>query len=331
MANGGYAEWQRALAFGLKREAVRLGFDHLGIAQAGFLEDEAPQLEAWLARNAHGDMAYMADQADDRLDPRRLLPGAQTVVCVLKNYFPDPEGLRLDAHAPRIAKYAWGRDYHFVLKERLHELAKFIRREVGTDFAYRMCVDSAPVMDKAWARRAGLGWLGKNTNIIRPGYGSFFFLGELLIDIALPPDHAITDHCGTCTRCIDACPTQALSPYEIDATRCISYLTIEREDALPSDLKDKLEGWAFGCDICQDVCPWNHRFAVPHQEPAFEPLSRLIELRGRNWHTDPPSKAQYERAVRRSPMRRVRYPLMAENFRLTTSAESVEADTDVHE
>jgi epoxyqueuosine reductase len=261
--------------------AKALGFFHVGFSQAGFLEEEAPRLEHWLQQNYHGKMAYMANHFDKRLDPRLLEPGTKTVISLLLNYF--PEKTQQDPNAPQIAKYAYGQDYHYVIKDKLKELLFTLREEIG-DIQGRAFVDSAPVMDKVWAQKAGLGWMGKNTNLIDPKNGSFFFIVELFVDLEISPDGPIKDYCGTCTRCTDACPTDALAtPYLIDASKCISYLTIELKDAdLPYAFKGKMENWAFGCDICQDVCPWN-RFSKVQKEDAFEPHPEFLNLSTSEW------------------------------------------------
>ncbi|MEX0884420.1 MAG: tRNA epoxyqueuosine(34) reductase QueG, partial [Cyclobacteriaceae bacterium] len=241
----------------IKQTAQKLGFDFCGIAQAGFLEEEANGLESWLNQNHHGKMAYMANHFDKRLDPTLLVEGAQSVVSLIYNYYPKsklPEG-KADI---KLAKYAYGKDYHFVIRDKLNEFLKVLRAEIG-DFGGRAFVDSAPVMERQWAQKAGLGWTGKNSLLLNPQMGSFFFLAELIIDLPLQQDdHMAKDYCGTCTRCLDACPTDAIvEPEVVDASKCISYLTIELKDQIPDEFKGKMENWAFGCDICQDVCPWN--------------------------------------------------------------------------
>jgi epoxyqueuosine reductase len=264
----------------IKAEAHRLGFLACGIAAAGFLEEEAPRLEQWLRQGRHGQMAYMANHFDLRLDPRKLVPGAKSVISLAYNYHTEQK--QLDPEAPKLSTYAYGRDYHKVVKKRLKPLMEFIEERFG-QVAIRAFVDSAPVMEKAWAERAGIGWRGKHTNVIRQGEGSFFFLCELITDLELTPDAPATDHCGTCRRCIDACPTDAITPYGIDGSRCISYLTIELKEAIPEEFAGKLNDWAFGCDICQQVCPWN-RFATPHQEAEFKPKPELMALTKDEWH-----------------------------------------------
>lgn len=264
----------------IKSAAHALGFLSCGIAKADFLEEEAPRLEQWLRQSHHGSMGYMERHFDKRLDPRRLVPGAKSVVSLLLNYHTDKT--QVDPKAPKISTYAYGTDYHFVLKEKLKKLMQLIHTEIG-EVNGRVFVDSAPVMDKAWAAKSGLGWIGKNTNLISKKMGSFFFIAELIIDLELDYDSPTTDHCGSCTACIDACPTEALhQPYQIDGSKCISYLTIELKDNIPTEFKGKMDKWAFGCDVCQTVCPWN-RFASPHNEPAFEPHEDLLGLTNREW------------------------------------------------
>jgi len=264
----------------IKSAAHALGFLSCGIAKADFLEEEASRLEQWLRQSHHGSMGYMERHFDKRLDPRRLVPGAKSVVSLLLNYHTDKT--QVDPKAPKISTYAYGTDYHFVLKEKLKKLMQLIHTEIG-EVNGRVFVDSAPVMDKAWAAKSGLGWIGKNTNLISKKIGSFFFIAELIIDLELDYDSPTTDHCGSCTACIDACPTEALhQPYQIDGSKCISYLTIELKDNIPTKFKGKMDNWAFGCDVCQTVCPWN-RFASPHNEPAFEPHEDLLGLTNREW------------------------------------------------
>lgn len=261
-------------------KAKALGFFHVGFSKAEFLEEEAPRLEHWLKQNYHGKMAYMANYFDKRLDPRLLEPGTKTIISLLLNYYPEK---RQDPDSPQIAKYAYGKDYHYVIKDKLKALLTELKQTIG-DIQGRAFVDSAPVMDKVLAQKAGLGWIGKSTNLIQPRNGSFFFIAELFVDLEISPDGPIKDYCGTCTRCLDACPTDALAtPYLIDASKCISYLTIELKDAdLPTAFKGKMENWAFGCDICQDVCPWN-RFSKVHQEEAFIPHPEFFNLNTQDW------------------------------------------------
>ncbi len=264
----------------IKAEAHRLGFMACGVAKADFLEEEAPRLEQWLRQGRHGAMGYMANHFDLRLDPRKLVPGAKSVISLACNYHASPQ--QQDPEAPRISTYAYGRDYHKVVKKRLKPLMELVEERFG-EVVLRAFVDSAPVMEKAWAQRAGVGWMGKHTNVIRQSAGSWFFLCELITDLDLEPDAPATDHCGTCRRCVDACPTDAITPYGVDGSRCISYLTIELKEAIPQEFAGKLEGWAFGCDVCQQVCPWN-RFATPHAEPEFTPKPELMALSDAEWH-----------------------------------------------
>ncbi|MGV3502214.1 MAG: tRNA epoxyqueuosine(34) reductase QueG [Adhaeribacter sp.] len=263
----------------IKRKAAELGFMYCGISRAEFLEEEAPRLENWLRRQMHGQMHYMENHFDKRLDPRLLVEGAKSVVSLLLNYYPAE---KQNPQAYQISKYAYGQDYHFVIKDKLKSLLQHIRQEVG-EVDGRVFVDSAPVLDKAWAKKSGLGWVGKNANLITPGAGSFYFIAELIIDLELDYDGPIKDYCGTCTKCLDACPTQAITePYVVDGSRCISYYTIELKDKIPEGARGKFKDWVFGCDICQDVCPWN-RFSRPHQEPAFTLNPALQDLPREAW------------------------------------------------
>ena len=264
----------------IKSKAKDLGFLSCGISKADFLEEEAPRLEQWLNQNHHGEMAYMANHFDKRLDPRVLVPGAKSVVSLLLNYHSKEK--QTDVEAPKIASYAFGDDYHKVIKDKLKQLMSFIHKEIG-EVQGRVFVDSAPVMDKAWAAKSGLGWIGKNTNLISKKVGSFFFIAELILDLELEHDLPATDHCGSCTACIDACPTDALiAPYQIDGSKCISSVTIELKNEIPTAFHGKMDNWAFGCDVCQTVCPWN-RFATPHSEPAFNPTDELLSLSKNQW------------------------------------------------
>lgn len=265
----------------VKEIAQKLGFMACGISKAGFLEEEAPRLESWLNQNQHGQMGYMARNFDKRLDPTKLVPGAKSVVSLLYNYF--PENTPVDAHAPKIARYAYGADYHHVIKDKLFTFMHHIQDQIRT-VGGRVFVDSAPVLEKAWAAKSGLGWVGKNTNLIRKQNGSYFFIAELILDLELEADGTVTDHCGSCTACLDACPTDAfVAPYKLDASKCISYFTIELKDAIPNEVKGQFDNWAFGCDICQEVCPWN-RFAAPHEEPAFQPKPELMNMTKGDWN-----------------------------------------------
>tara|TARA_R110001592_G_scaffold125665_1_gene335910 strand:- start:6231 stop:7160 length:930 start_codon:yes stop_codon:yes gene_type:complete len=265
----------------IKQTAQKLGFDFCGISKAEFLAEEAPRLEAWLKKGNHAEMGYMENHFDKRLDPSKLVPGAKSVVSLLYNYYPEKDLAEEHPEHLKLAKYAYGEDYHFVIKDRLKTFMSILKEEIG-DVEGRVFVDSAPVMERQWAAKSGLGWLGKNTLLINKGQGSYFFLAELIIDLELEPDGPIKDYCGTCTRCIDACPTDAITPYEVDANKCISYLTIELKDQIPDTFQGKMDNWVFGCDICQEVCPWN-RFSKPHSEPTFHPKNELLELFNNNW------------------------------------------------
>ncbi len=265
----------------IKRLAYELGFAYCGISQSGFLEEEAPRLERWLSSGKAGKMEYMSNHFDKRLDTRILVPDSKSVISLLYNYYPEKKQV---ADTFKISKYAYGQDYHYVIKEKMNQLLNQIRTEFG-EVEGRVFVDSAPVMDKAWAKKAGLGWIGKNSNLIHPKKGSFFFIAELILDIELEADGPIKDFCGTCTRCIDACPTEAIvEPYVVDGSKCISYLTIElKDEILPSEFSGKMNDWVFGCDVCQDVCPWN-RFSTPHTEPLLLPHDALLSLNKNEWN-----------------------------------------------
>ncbi|MDC6354435.1 MULTISPECIES: tRNA epoxyqueuosine(34) reductase QueG [Robiginitalea] len=263
----------------IKAEAKRLGFLSCGISRAGFLEEEAPRLERWLKAGMHGEMGWMENHFDKRLDPTLLVPGAKSVVSLLLNYYPEEQQ---PESTYRVSKYAYGEDYHRVIKDRLRELLHVIRTEIG-EVEGRAFVDSAPVLDKAWAARSGLGWMGKHSNLLTKEVGSYYFIAELILDLELPPDAPVTDHCGTCTACIDACPTQAITePYVVDGSKCISYYTIELKSEIPASASGQWADWIFGCDICQDVCPWN-RFATPHSEPRFNAHPELLEMTRADW------------------------------------------------
>ncbi len=265
----------------IKNKASELGFFYCGFSKVSFLEEEAPHLEKWLKNNYQGSMAYMANHFDKRLNPKLLVDDANTVISLLLNYH--TETLQKDPLAPKISKYAYGEDYHFVIKDKLGELLSFMKQEIGA-IEGRVFVDSAPVMDKVWAKKAGLGWMGKNTNLIHPKEGSFFFIAEIITDVVIEEDGPMKDYCGTCTKCIDACPTDAIvAPYVVDGSKCISHLTIELKDAiLPEQFKGKMDNWMFGCDVCQDVCPWN-KFGKINQEKRFQPSAQLLDLNQNDW------------------------------------------------
>jgi epoxyqueuosine reductase len=264
----------------IKTIAASLGFSFCGISKAGFLEDEAPKLDAWLKRGFHGNMQYMENHFDKRLDPTKLVPGAKSVVSLVYNYYPKKD--LAEESELKIAKYAYGEDYHAVIKEKLKIFLEKLRREIG-DVPGRAFVDSAPVMERQWAAKSGIGWVGKNSLLLNKQMGSFFFLAELILDLELEPDGAMKDYCGTCTACMDACPTDAIQePYVIDSNKCISYLTIELKESIPTGFKGKMDNWVFGCDVCQDVCPWN-RFSKPHDEPKFDPAGEWPGFTKQDW------------------------------------------------
>ncbi len=263
----------------IKAEAKRLGFLSCGISRTEFLEEEAPRLESWLKKNMNGEMAYMENHFDKRLDPTILVPDSKSVISLLLNYFPSETQ---NSETYKFSKYAYGTDYHFVIKDKLKQLMEFISEEIG-EVHGRAFVDSAPVLDKAWAAKSGLGWIGKHSNLLTKQLGSFYFIAELIVDLELDYDSAVTDHCGSCTACIDACPTNAIvADRVVDGSKCISYYTIELKNEIPASEKGKFEDWMFGCDICQDVCPWN-RFSKPHNEPLFNPHPEFLSMNKRDW------------------------------------------------
>ncbi|MFY7706962.1 MAG: tRNA epoxyqueuosine(34) reductase QueG [Flavobacteriales bacterium] len=297
----------------IKQFAKELGFSFCGISKAEFLEEEAPRLETWLQQGMHGKMSYMENHFDKRLDPRLLVPGAKSVVSLLFNYYTEK---KQNADAPKVSKYAFGEDYHYVVKDKLHLFLQKINDEIGA-VAGRAFVDSAPVLDKAWAKKSGLGWIGKNANLINKGHGSFFFIAELIIDLELDADGPVKDYCGTCTACIDACPTDAIvEPYVVDGSKCISYLTIELRDAIPLEFKNKMTEWAFGCDICQDVCPWN-RFSKPHQESRFEASDDFLGMKKNDWVEM--TEEVFTQRFKKSPLSRAGYLGLIKNVRFLDS------------
>ncbi|TGE19797.1 tRNA epoxyqueuosine(34) reductase QueG [Hymenobacter elongatus] len=301
----------------IKRRATELGFMYCGISKAGFLEEEAPRLEKWLSRQMNGQMGYMANHFDKRLDPRLLVDGAKSVISLLLNYYPAPEDQQPD-DTLKISKYAYGRDYHFVIKDKLKILLADIQAEIG-EVGGRAFVDSAPVLDKAWAKKSGLGWVGKNSNLITPGVGSFYFIAELIVDLELDYDGPIKDYCGTCTKCMDACPTDAITePYVVDGSKCISYFTIELKDQIPRDVAGKFGNWVFGCDICQDVCPWN-RFAKPHTEPQFQAHPQLPQLNAVDWQEI--THELFTELFRQSALKRTGYAGLTRNIRFVSETE----------
>jgi epoxyqueuosine reductase len=299
----------------IKQKAAEFGFDFCGIAQAEFLEKEAPRLEEWLKRNMQGEMSYMANHFDKRLNPKLLVEGAKSVISLLLNYFPNQDLAQKNADNFKISKYAYGEDYHFVMKRKLNELLNFIREHIG-EVNGRAFVDSAPVMDKVWAERSGLGWIGKHSNLINRKIGSFFFIGELIVDLELEYDSPTGDYCGTCKRCLEACPTEAIvSPYVVDGSKCISYLTIELKNEIPQEFRGKMENWIFGCDICQDVCPWN-RFAKPHQTPEFEPNEPLKAMQKKDWLEI--TEEVFAKVFPKSAVKRTKIKGLQRNIRFTS-------------
>ena len=294
----------------IKAEAKRLGFLSCGISKAEFLEEEAPRLESWLHNNMHGNMHYMENHFDKRLDPTLLVEGSKSVISLTYNYYTD--AVQQDADAPKISKYAYGVDYHYVIKDKLNQLLEYIKDEIG-DVHGRAFVDSAPIMEKAWAKKSGLGWIGKHSNLITQKVGSYYFIAELLVDLDLEIDHAVTDHCGSCTACIDACPTQAITePYKVDGSKCISYFTIELKENIPSEMKGQLDHWMFGCDVCQEVCPWN-RFSKNHSEPLFNPNPKLLSMSKKDWEEI--TQETFNRVFKKSAVKRTKYSGLKRNVR----------------
>ena len=293
----------------IKDQAKRLGFLDCGIAKADFLEEEAPKLEKWLQNDFHGQMHYMENHFDKRLDPRLLVEGSKSVISLSYNYFPS-KVQQDDTY--KISKYAYGEDYHHIIKQKLRELLQLINDEIG-EVSGRCFVDSAPVLERAWAKKAGLGWTGKHSLLIQKQQGSFFFLAELIIDLELEYDAPFkTDHCGTCTKCIDACPTQAILPNNtIDGSKCISYFTIELKDSLPNELKNNFNDWMFGCDVCQDVCPWN-RFSKPHNEPLFDPKENMLGMTKRDWEEI--TEETFKKVFKKSAVKRTKFSGLQRNI-----------------
>lgn len=292
----------------IKTKAQNLGFLSCGISKAEFLEEEAPRLEHWLSQNYHGQMSYMENHFDKRLNPKLLVDGAKSVISLLLNYYPENKQTE---NTYKISKYAYGEDYHFVIKDKLKQLLHFIQTEIG-EVNGRAFVDSAPVLDKAWAAKSGLGWIGKNANLITQKVGSFYFIAELIVDIELEYDNPTKDHCGTCTACIDACPTQAIvKPYVVDGSKCISYFTIELKDNLPQEMKGKFNDWIFGCDVCQDVCPWN-RFATPTQEKRFAANTNLLQFSKKDWQEI--TKETFTKVFGNSAVKRTKFEGLKRNI-----------------
>lgn len=292
----------------IKAEAKRLGFLSCGISKAEFLEEEAPRLESWLKKNMHGEMAYMENHFDKRLDPTLLVQDSKSVISLLLNYFPS-EIQNPDSY--QISKYAYGTDYHFVIKDKLKQLMEFISEKIG-EVHGRAFVDSAPVLDKAWAAKSGLGWIGKHSNLLTKQLGSFYFIAELIIDLDLEYDTPVTDHCGSCTACIDACPTNAIvADKVVDGSKCISYFTIELKNEIPTSQKGNFEDWMFGCDICQDVCPWN-RFSKPHNEPLFNPNPELLSRTKKDWEEI--TEDVFQRIFKNSAVKRTKFSGLKRNI-----------------
>jgi epoxyqueuosine reductase len=297
----------------IRKKALELGFSFVGMAKAEKMDEESARLEDWLNKNYHGSMGYMANHFELRTDPTKLVPGAKSVISLMYNYYSDKD-LKEDSY--KVSSYAFGRDYHKVVRKKLKTLLQFIRTEIG-DIDGRAFVDSAPVLERDWAKRSGMGWIGKNTLLINKDAGSYYFLAEIISDLELEVDHPISDYCGTCTKCIDACPTGAISEsgYFLDGSKCISYLTIERKGDIPVEFKDKLDDWIFGCDICQDVCPWN-RFASKHSEPQFEPKPMLLEMSKKDWEEI--TEEVFNVLFEGTPVKRTKYEGLKRNIKYHT-------------
>lgn len=292
----------------IKTKAAAFGFQSCGISKADFLEKEAPRLEKWLKNNFNGGMQYMENHFDKRLDPRLLVEGSKSVISLSYNYFPE-ENLQNDNY--KLSKYAYGEDYHDVIKGKLRTLVAELQQEIGA-FSFRVFVDSAPVLEKAWAKKSGIGWVGKNSNLITKKNGSFYFLAEIICDLELIQDQPVTDHCGSCTKCIDACPTKAIiSDKIVDGSKCISYATIELKDQIPDFFKDKMEDWMFGCDICQDVCPWN-RFSAPTLEEKFKPNSEIKNFTKQDWKDI--TQEVFSTVFRKSAVKRTKFAGLKRNL-----------------
>jgi epoxyqueuosine reductase len=298
----------------VKETAASLGFSFCGIAKAEFLEEEAPRLEAWLNKGYQGKMSYLENYFDKRLDPTLLVPGAKSVISLLYNYYP---GKDLSKEGEfKISKYAYGEDYHVVIKDKLKVFLEKIQEAVG-EVHGRVFVDSAPVMERAWAKRSGLGWIGKNSLLLNREMGSFFFIAEIILDLELEYDGPIKDYCGTCTACMDACPTEAIpAPYVVDGSKCISYFTIELKEEIPVDVKGKFENWIFGCDICQDVCPWN-RFSKSHQEARFQPSPGLASMEKQEWKEI--TQEVFQTLFKNSPLKRAKFEGLKRNISFINS------------
>ncbi len=295
----------------IRQEAKSMGFFDCGISKVDFLKDDSQKVEQWLENGHHASMSYMERNREKRYNPALLVEHAKSVITVLYNYFPK-KPLPVENNY-KISKYAYGKDYHFVIKQKLNDLLEKIEEKAGKRIA-RVFVDSAPVLDRAWATRSGLGFIGKNTLLINKKGGSFFFIGQIIIDLELEYEETadFTNYCGSCTACIDACPTNAIKPFEVDARKCISFLTIENRDEIPKEFDGKMEEWIFGCDICQDICPWNLRFASPHNEPLFEPSEQLLSMRKSDW--DNLDKPTFKKLFKHSPVERTGYKGLMKNI-----------------
>ncbi len=294
----------------VKQLANQLGFDHCGIAKAHLLNEDAKRLEQRLNKDMHGSMQYMANHFDLRIDPSKLVPGAKSVITLLLNYFPDE---KQHNDAPKIAKYAFGKDYHEVIREKLKIFLAMIRKDIG-EINGRGFVDSAPVLERSWAKRSGLGWIGKNGNLINKQMGSFFFIATLIVDIELDYDDAYAkDYCGNCTKCIDHCPTEAILPDKvIDGSKCVSYFTIELKDTLiPDTMKGKFDNWMFGCDVCQDICPWN-RFSSPNKEVNFTPIPEILNFTTNDW--EELTEESFKNIFKHSPLKRSKWQGIKRNL-----------------
>lgn len=294
----------------VKQLANQLGFDHCGIAKAQLLNEDAKRLEQWLNKDMHGSMQYMANHFDLRIDPSKLVPGAKSVITLLLNYFPHE---KQHNDAPKIAKYAFGKDYHEVIREKLKIFLAMIRKDIG-EINGRGFVDSAPVLERSWAQKSGLGWIGKNGNLINKQMGSFFFIATLIVDIELDYDDAYAkDYCGNCTKCIDHCPTDAILPDKvIDGSKCISYFTIELKDTLiPDTMKGKFDNWMFGCDVCQDICPWN-RFSSPNKEVNFTPIPEILNFTTNDW--EELTEESFKNIFKHSPLKRSKWQGIKRNL-----------------
>jgi len=297
----------------IKNEAKRLGFISCGISRAEFLEDEAPRLEKWLKMKMNGEMKYMENYFEKRLDPRKLVDDAKSIISLTYNYY--PEDLQ-NKEAPKVSKYAYGMDYHYVIKEKLNFFLTFIKDKIGNVHG-RAFVDSAPILEKAWAAKSGIGWVGKNSNLITKKVGSFYFLAELIVDLDLDYDTIESDHCGQCTACIDSCPTQAITqPYVVDGSKCISYFTIELKENIPKEFKGKFDDWVFGCDVCQDVCPWN-KFSKSHKEPLFQTSSELMKMSRDEWNEI--TEETFNKIFKNSAVKRTGYKGLTRNLNFIKS------------